>query len=184
MKYDPDIHHRRSIRLKNYDYSQQGMYFITLCTKNRDCIFGEINDEEIILNEYGIIVKKCWIEITDHYPFIEIDKFIIMPNHIHGIIIINNIREIRVQNIDPQQERINESKINKYQHIIPGSIGSIIRGYKIGVTKWFRQNTNIYEVWQRNYYENIIRNEDELTKIRDYIINNPLKWKEDEEYKE
>jgi putative transposase len=138
MKYDPSIHHRRSIRLKGYDYSQQGMYFITLCTKNRDCFFGEIKDEEIILNEYGIIANNCWLEIPDHYPLIEIDKFIIMPNHIHGILTINNFSEmsnIRVQNIEPQQEIINESKINKYQHIIPGSIGSIIRGYKIGMTK-------------------------------------------------
>jgi REP element-mobilizing transposase RayT len=123
----------------------------------------------MILNEYGKIVQRCWLEIPQHFPNVRLDEFIIMPNHIHGIIVINN--DVGVQNFEPLQ--------NKYQKIIPRSIGSIVRGFKIGVTKWFRENTNIYTVWQRNYYEHIIRNEKELNEIRKYIINNPLKWELD-----
>ena len=121
MKYNPDKHHRRSIRLQGYDYSQPGIYFITICTQNRERLFV-----------------------------------------------------VRVQNFEPLQNQ------NAYQHIIPTSIGSIIRGFKIGVTKGFRQNTDIYVVWQRNYYEHIIRNDVELYQIRQYIIDNPKKWKTDE----
>jgi len=149
MKYNPDKHHRRSIRLQGYDYSQPGIYFITLCTQNRECLFGEILNGEIRLNEFGKIAHQCWLEIPQHFPHVQLDEFVVMPDHIHGIIVLNNIVVVvvGVQNIEPLQNQ------NAYQHIIPRSIGSIIRGFKIGVTKKFRQNTDIYVVWQRNYYE-------------------------------
>jgi len=184
MKYNPDVHHRRSIRLKNYDYSQPGAYFITICTHNRECLFGDIVDGEMILNEYGEIAKKCWLEIPVHFPNVLLDEYVIMPNHVHGIIIINdNIGEnnhlpdiVGAKNFSPLH-------IPKFQSP-KRAIGSIIRGYKIGVTKWFRQKTEIYNVWQRNYYEHIIRNEGELNQIREYIINNPFNWQSDENYLE
>ena len=149
MKYNPDKHHRRSIRLQGYDYSQPGIYFITLCTQNRECLFGEILNGEMRLNEFGKIAHQCWLEIPQHFPHVQLDEFVVMPDHIHGIIVLNNIVVVvvGVQNIEPLQNQ------NAYQHIIPRSIGSIIRGFKIGVTKKFRQNTDIYVVWQRNYYE-------------------------------
>jgi len=149
MKYDPDKHHRRSIRLQGYDYSQPGIYFITLCRQNRECLFGEILNGEMRLNEFGKIAHQCWLEIPQHFPHVQLDEFVVMPDHIHGIIVLNNIVVVvvGVQNIEPLQNQ------NAYQHIIPRSIGSIIRGFKIGVTKKFRQNTDIYVVWQRNYYE-------------------------------
>ena len=154
MKYNPDKHHRRSIRLQGYDYSQRGAYFITLCTKNREHLFGEILNGEIQLNEFGKITQQCWLEIPNHFPNVQLDEFVIMPDHIHGIIVLNNIVGVGVQNIESRQQQQNiESRPrqqNAYQHIIPGSIGSIIRGFKIGVTKGFRQNTDIYVVWQRN----------------------------------
>ena len=154
MKYNPDKHHRRSIRLQGYDYSQRGAYFITLCTKNREHLFGEILNGEIQLNEFGKITQQCWLEIPNHFPNVQLDEFVIMPDHIHGIIVLNNIVGVGVQNIESRQQQQNiESRPrqqNAYQHIIPGSIGSIIRGFKIGVTKEFRQNTDIYVVWQRN----------------------------------
>ena len=171
MKYNHDIHHRRSIRLKSYDYSKPGAYFITLCVQSRQCLFGEMVKGEMKLNGYGKFALQFWLEIPDYYSNVELDKFIVMPNHIHGILIIKNT--VGVQNLEPLQ--------NKFQRIIPKSIGSIIRGYKIGVTKWFRNNTNIYSVWQRNYYEHIIRNEKELNQIREYISNNPLQWELDSE---
>ncbi len=178
MKFDPEKHHRRSIRLKGYDYSQPGAYFITICTKNRKFLFGNVINGKMILNDAGQIAQKCWLEIPNHYPNVILDEFIIMPNHIHGIIIINvganNNSPPHINNNPPQQPSLFRSP--------SGTIGSIIRGFKIGVTKWFRQNTDIYDVWQRNYYEHIIRNEQELNKIREYIINNPLKWELDKNY--
>lgn len=202
MKYNPDIHRRRSIRLKEYDYSKQNGYFVTILTRNRECLFGNIVDEKIDLNEGGEIVKKYWLSIPKHYPNVTLDDFVIMPNHIHGIIFIVGIQHLEplqkrcevhagAQDIEPIPDGVKDSvrvqrletlyQQNQYQHIIPESIGAIVRGFKIGVTKWFRKNTDIHDVWYRNYYEHIIRNENELNKIREYIINNPMKWESDDE---
>ena len=170
MKYNPEKHHRQSIRLKNYDYSQDGCYYITICTYNREELFGKIRRRttRCALFEIGIISEKFWQEIPTHFPYVELDEYIIMPNHIHGILILNR----GVQHVEPLR--------NKYQKIIPGSIGSIIRGYKASVTKWIRQNTDIYMVWQRNYHDHIIKHTKELNHIRKYIIENHRNWTEDE----
>ena len=193
MKYDPKKHNRRSIRLKNYDYSKSGAYFITICTKNRQCLFGEIVNGEMILNDGGKIVEKCWIDIPEHFPNAILDEFIIMPNHIHGIIILNeldfdNVGANMVVNVGANmvvdEGANNHSPLrNDRPHGTTRTIGSIIRGFKIGVTKWFRQNSNIKTVWQRNYYDHIIRNEIELIKIRKYIINNPKNWFNDNHFR-
>ncbi len=171
MPYNPEIHHRRSIRLKGYVYSQAGTYFVTICTQGRRCLFGDIINGETALNDAGKIAQQCWLEIPNHFPNTELDEFVIMPNHIHGIIFINDI--VGAKNFSPLR---NESK----PHSPSKTIGSNVRGFKIGVTKWLRQNTDIYNVWQRNYYEHIIRDERDLNQIRDYIINNPIKWALDE----
>ena len=172
MKFNAKVHKRKSIRLKGYDYSQQGMYFVTVCTYNHHFLFGHIAEERMILNNAGRFANKCWVEIQEHFTHVALDEFIIMPNHIHGIIIING-KNVGANNYSPLQ-------INQFRS--PSrTIGSMIRGFKIGVTKWFRANTNVYNVWQRNYYEHIIRNEKKLNKIREYIINNPLKWLLDRE---
>ena len=136
MKYNLVIHHRRSIRLQGYDYSLLGAYFVTICTQNRVCLFGEIADGKIVLNNAGKIAKQCWLEIPNHFPNVSLDQYVIMPNHVHGIIIINgnddktNMNNVGVQNFEPLQ-----IKQNQFRKIIPRSIGTIIRGYKIGVTK-------------------------------------------------
>ena len=119
-------------------------------------------------NELGRAVEKCWNDIPEHYPHIELDEYVIMPNHVHGILNIIDDVNVGVQNSEPLR--------NTYQHIIPKSICSAIRGYKLGVTKWARKNTDYFTVWQRNYYEHIIQNKDELHKIRKYIKYNPLNW--------
>ncbi len=175
MKYNPEKHRRRSIRVQGYDYSQPGWYFVTIVTHDRQNLFGRIENGKMILNDGGKIVRKCWLEIPDHYPNVNLDEFIVMPNHIHGIIDIAGVQNfVGVQNFEPLQRRR-----NKYQKIIPKSIGAITRGFKIGVTKWFRQNTDIHTVWQRNYWEHIIRNDTELYRIRNYIITNPQNWHKD-----
>jgi putative transposase len=194
-KYNPSVHHRRSIRLQGYDYSQAGLYFITICTHNRECWFGEIINKEMILNEAGKMADECWLNIPKHFPNTVLHEHVVMPNHIHGIIELKNKDiqvagddvasvvvpvdiGVRVQDFEPRRE----APKNAYQKIIPRSIGSIVRGYKIGVTKFFRDNTDIHKVWQRDFYENIIRNEQSYYRISQYIINNPRVWDDDKFY--
>lgn len=166
-------HNRRSIRLQGYNYAQSGLYFITLCTQNRAHLFGQIINGEMILNDAGMVAAKCWQDITVHFPKTKLHEYVIMPDHIHGI--IESIKIVGAQDFEPRLE-------NKFQQIIPQSIGSIIRGFKIGVTKWFRyenQGDQNMRVWQRNYYEHIIRSDAEYHRIANYIVNNPAKWSRD-----
>ena len=205
--YDPEKHHRCSIRLEGYDYSRSGAYFVTICVKNKENSLGKIIDGEMILSEIGKIAEKCWNEIPIHYPCVQLDKYVIMPNHIHGILkIIDNdyvwvenvgVKNVGAENLQPlrpqTQKNINmgienfqplhqlQSKINQYQMIIPKSLGSIVRGFKIGVTKWCNHQKYKHFAFQRNYHEHIVRNENELNRIREYIINNPLQWQFDRE---
>ncbi len=178
------IHNRHSIRLKGYDYSQAGLYFITICCHDKMRLFGEIENGGMKLNDAGIIADECWKEIPMHFPDAVLHEYIIMPNHIHGII---ELKQKNINNTDVGFEKTvvgieNFQSLqhqNKFQKMIPRSIGSIIKGFKIGVTKWFRSNTEIVTIWQRNYYEHIIRNRKSYQTISEYIINNPAKWKKD-----
>jgi REP element-mobilizing transposase RayT len=169
--HDSDKHHRRSLRLQGYDYTQEGAYFVTVCLKDRACLFGDISDGKMILNETGMMAEKHWHDIPTHFPHIELDEFVIMPNHVHGILSI--ITAVGAKNFSPLHSKQIQGPSK--------TIGSVIRGFKIGVTKWMRQNTPVYNVWQRNYYEHVIRDEDDLNRIRQYITENPLRWAEDEE---
>ena len=181
QKYNPNIHHRRSIRLKGYNYAQAGFYFITICCQDRACLFGDVVDGEMKLNDSGKIANGCWMEIPDHFPNAVLHKHIVMPNHIHGIIELKS-ESVGTENFPPHKNVANDTVgTNNHSSLRSPSktIGSIIRGFKIGVTKWMRQNTDVYDVWQRNYYEHIIRNEQSYQTITKYIINNPLKWAED-----
>jgi putative transposase len=178
MKYTPKIHHRRSIRLKEYDYSQEGGYFITLCSQNRKCVFGEIKDGVMRLSSVGDLAAQCWSEIPAHFENAELDEFVVMPNHIHGIIILKSL-SVGVQYIEPRQRR--EPQRNQFQGIIPKSVGSIIRSYKAAVTRQCRLSGFTDFQWQRNYYEHVIRDLDDLARIREYIANNVLQWYYDEE---
>lgn len=158
---------RRSIRLSGFDYSSNNLYFVTICTKNRQSIFVGADyhpPASIQFNEIGKIAKQYWEEIPQHYPYVSLDQYIIMPNHIHGIIMI---------------EHKTRADDNPPLHLVTGTLGAIIRGYKIGVTKWCRQNTDIFDVWQRNYYEHIIRNKNDLLRIQSYIHDNPINWHKD-----
>ncbi|WP_114779340.1 transposase [Botryobacter ruber] len=183
-KYNPQVHHRRSIRLRGYDYSQAGLYFITICTHERGCLFGEIIMQDMqyvmILNDAGKIAQEYWLQIPNHFPNTILHEYIIMPNHVHGII---ELTTVGVQNFEP----LHETRQNQFQKIIPRSIGSIVRGYKTGVTKWFRTTRSEdfpsqRAVWQRNFYEHIIRNEKSHQTISEYIIDNPAEWPDDKFY--
>lgn len=189
MNYNPKIHHRRSIRLKGYDYAQAGLYFITICTNHRQHIFGEVLNSQMILNAAGKMADECWQAIPKHFPNAILHEFVVMPNHVHGIIELTNL--VGAKNISPPQN-ISPHDPTGAKDISPRqaqfkspsmTIGSVVRGYKIGVTKWCRNNTNIFNVWQRDYYEHIIRNEMAFQRIARYIINNPANWKDDKFYK-
>ncbi len=185
MSYNPKIHHRRSIRLQWYDYSKAGFYFITLVCYNRKSFFGKIVSDSnqhnyMKLSSTGFTARSCWLEIPLHYPNVKLHEFIIMPDHLHGILEIKEKDDVFYGECRVKQ-------INKFQKIIPGSIGSILRGYKIGVTKWLRDKCLMEDwfmiereeivLWQRNYYEHIIRNEQEYFALSKYIKNNPKNWK-------
>lgn len=168
MKYDPNKHRRRSIRLKGYDYTQVGNYFITICTQSRKCIFGDIVDGMMLLSDAGKIVEKCWFDIPTHFPHVKLDEMIIMPNHVHGILSVtmNVDGYVGGDGVGPVGAK-NFSKLQDHDGIFrpngtSKTIGSVIRGFKIGVTKWMRQNTTVHDVWQRNYWERIVRDENEL----------------------
>jgi REP element-mobilizing transposase RayT len=180
-QYDPDKHHRRSIRLKGYDYTQEGAYFVTVCSFNRQCIFGEVIDGEVKLSDCGNIVKDRWTDIPIHFPHIEFDAFVVMPNHLHGIILI-------VGNIDEIDGRgtaccAPTTKTQGFGGLVAGSLPVIIRSFKSAVSKQINQMPGApsTKVWHRGFYEHVIRNDDELTRIRQYIDQNPLRWELDAE---
>jgi REP element-mobilizing transposase RayT len=225
-------YNRHSIRLRAYDYSKSGLYFITICTHNRWNFFGKIDSGIMLLNDAGKIANACWQEIPHHFSNIILHDFVIMPNHIHGIIEIANdgsynvgaknfspknpvdVAHAGAKNFSPKNPGdVSSVGAKKFSPKNPGdvssagaknfspknpgdvssagaknfsplqgpsrTIGSVVRGFKIGVTKWMRNNTNIYTVWQRNYYDHIIRNEQSYLIIANYIKTNPQKWTED-----
>ncbi len=168
MKSNTDIRGRRSIRLKEFDYSQPGAYFITVCTNGRQCMFGDIVDEEMILNDAGAIVRKVWEEIPRRFSAAKLGEFVIMPNHLHGIIVIVGAV------LAPPTEGAASSA---------PTLAEIIRAFK---SLSGRQVNRLLSrkgksLWQRNYYEHVIRNETELDRVRRYIVENPIKWDIDPE---
>lgn len=183
MKYDPAIHHRRSIRLQGYDYSQAGAYFVTLCTQNRECLFGKIVTGEMRMNDAGQIVADEWLKTAEIRDEIELYEWVVMPNHFHGIVVIADGRG------DPPVAPMNGTTISGEQGDRqvaptgpqPRSIGAVMAGFKSAVTKRINElrQTPGAKLRQRNYWEHIVRNEPELNRIREYIHNNPAQWELD-----
>jgi REP element-mobilizing transposase RayT len=185
-EFDPDKHHRRSVRLKEYDYAQPDGYFITIVTYQRECLFGEIVGEEMQLNKFGLVAQQQWEKLPKRFPNIELGTFVVMPNHVHMIIQIMD--ESRRGTAENQNDRDGElprraPTQEQFQKPVKGSIPTIIRSYKSAVS--YRINlmrgTNGVPVWQRNYYEHVIRNHEDWDRIHRYIESNPLLWAEDEE---
>jgi putative transposase len=211
MGYDPNKHHRKSIRLKGYDYSQAGLYFITICVQDRKHLFGKIIDGTMILNDFGTVAHQQWQKLQERFTNMKLDVFQIMPNHMHGIIVgagftpapndaidqndIHVQNDMVVQNVIPAQINIPVIDANPMAHIgagaspvptAPTAVGDIVGAYKSLVAnnclEIFKQKypgKMMGKLWQRNYYEHIIRDEQAYHRISEYIINNPKKWKED-----
>lgn len=189
--------HRRSLRLQGYDYTQAGAYFVTICTQSRACLFGDVVDEKMLLNEAGRIVQSEWEALPGRFSGIDVDASIVMPNHAHGILWINPVgaRFIAPHDAptvgapfmaphDPGADdrgaddpgAMNRGAMNRAP-----TLGEIIRAFKAVATRRLRQSGLSEFAWQRNYYEHIIRDESSLQGIREYIVNNPLQWALDRE---
>lgn len=176
MKFDPEKHHRRSIRLKGYDYSQPGAYFVTMVTQGRECLFGEIINGEMQLNVCGHSAETCWRAIPEHFPNVELGAYVIMPNHVHGIILI------RDKNEEPGTGTIYRAPTEEqFGKPVSGSLPTILRTFKAAVTRDLGRKFDVHNIWQRNYYEHVIRNEREWDRIHLYIEANPSRWAEDNE---
>lgn len=174
------VRQRKQIRLKKYDYSDAGWYYVTVCTQNRECLFGNIINNKIILNEFGNVIQQCWENIPNYFNNVELDEFQIMPNHVHGIIIIrNNVVGAR-------------SSRPMYSRPIPPSLGQIIGYFKYQSTKHInnlmegsedptptKKQYKFKQIFQRSFYDHIIRNEFDLNRIRQYIRDNPSNWNND-----
>ena len=213
MAYNPNIHHRRSVRLQGYDYSQAGLYFITICCDRRLCRFGNIENGEMKLNEFGKIAFDAWTKTPQLRPNVALGEFVIMPNHIHGIIYLLHSPDVvgkgelhspdvvgrgelhspdvvgkgELHSPDNKMNELHSSDNNNGECNSPlrgpsQTIGAIVRGYKSSVTKQLGIMGFDEKLWQRNYYEHIIRNEQSYNNISNYIINNPAKWQEDKFY--
>lgn len=165
---------RKSMRLKDHDYSQPGYYFITICTNAKACYFGEINNDQVEFNEAGEMIKQQWIAIPKRFSCLAMDRFVVMPNHLHGIIGIENPGEHKVRPYNQKEEIV--------------SIGDVIKAFKSLTTTLYIKNVRLKKwrsferkLWQRNYYEHVIRNGADLEEVRKYIELNPLKWALDKE---
>lgn len=164
---------RRSIRLKNFDYSKDGLFFITICTNRKRCIFGSIRQKQLKLSYWGEIAYACWNSIPQHFPQVILHEFVIMPNHVHGIIQICNAEALAsadgwVDDTQPGRARGTSR-----------TVGSIVRGFKIGVTKEIHRYYPKMQVWHRNYYEHYIQTQRRYDIITDYIRTNPERWNDD-----
>jgi len=180
MKYDPQKHHRRSIRIPGYDYSQAGAYFITMVTHGGACSFGGVVDGEVRLSDFGLIADECWRLIPEHFPAVELSAYVVMPNHVHGIIILHD-RDGRGTPDNHSTGTIYRARtpVEQFQKPTVGSIPTIIRTYKAAVTRRIGRELNFINIWQRNYYEHIIRSDDEHARIHQYIESNPANWATD-----
>lgn len=190
-KYNPNIHHRRSIRLKGYDYAHAGLYFVTICCQDRVCRFGEVVDGEMVLNELGTVAYMEWIKLTERFSNFELDVFQIMPNHIHGIILLNDIpvgagftpapNDLNAPNDgQPNDDKRATARVAPTVSDIVGAYKSLVANGCLDIYK--SKNETMGKLWQRNYYEHIIRNEQSYQRISEYIVNNPAKWADDKFY--
>ncbi len=179
MKNNPDIHHRRSIRLRQYDFSSAGAYFVTICTQGRECLFGEVVDEEMNLNDAGRQVSEWWLKSPGKFPAVALDEYMIMPNHFHGVVVLVGA--------DPRVRPDYGAVENAGGHMGP-PLQRVVQWFKTMTTNAYIRGVNEHgwlpfpgRLWQRNYYERVIRDERELDTARKYIQENPIKWHLDRE---
>lgn len=189
MKRFKNKYRSESARLKNWDYGSNAAYFVTICTQDRKCFFGHVVDGEMLLNEIGEIARDCWTQIPEHFPFVKLGEHVVMPNHVHGIVIIDKTDD--GQNDDPNERNVSHVETSKLgvssitnrtnaalEKWNSGTLGAIINQYKRAVTIRARKiHANF--AWQSRYHDHIIRNDQLYHRISEYIKNNPANWRED-----
>lgn len=198
MTFNPEIHHRRSIRLQGYDYAQAGAYFVTICVQNRQCLFGEIVEGKMRLGAAGAMMQTVWDEIPVHYPGVDIAEFVVMPNHVHGIILVGSTHRGYSPPNDPVgaaprgRPQSGAPQAGQPQGVAPTgvrrlSLSDVVHRYKTMTTKRYADGVKQWgwpafsgRLWQRNYWEHVIRNDADFLRISEYIQNNPLQWEQDE----
>ena len=174
------LKHRQPNRLSGYNYSWNGLYFVTICTKDRVSYFGDIVDFEMRLNECGEITKKYWAEIPKHFPLAKLDEWVIMPNHIHGIILIDDTNADTASVGDADLRPLQRTRASNPFPRTTMVLSKIIHGFKSSVTRIINDTQHDFQFqWQRSFHDHIIRDPESLEKIRLYIRNNPAKWHED-----
>jgi REP element-mobilizing transposase RayT len=202
MTYDPDIHHRRSIRLADYDYALEGTYFVTVCTESHLCLLGEITDGTMRLNESGRIVYDAWRDLPNHYPHVELDAFVVMPNHVHMIVVLipagagfkpapingpnTATTDIVGAGFEPAPiygpcstpSNVKRAGLKPAPTNLRHGLPEIVRAFKTFSSRRVNEHraTHGQPLWQRNYYEHVIRNDVDLNRIRQYIADNPARW--------
>lgn len=183
MKFDLEKRNRRSLRLKKYDYSQAGTYFVTICAQKRECLFGREVDGEIVLNDVGKTIGLVWSDLSSRYASVELDEIVIMPNHIHGIIVINDTDVGAGPLAAETNVGAGLALPDKGAASGAPTLGDVVRMFKSISTRNVNRllSRSGQHVWQRNYFDRIIRNEEELGRIRQYIADNPLQWHVDRE---
>ena len=172
MTLDRSVHHRHSVRLYDYDYSGPGAYFITICTLDRICLFGRVVNCDMVLSDIGDLVRQEWVNTESIRPYVTVDRFVVMPDHTHAIVVINAVQD--------SDTAATGEKGRADNGLMSGGVGEIVGQFKSVVTKRINRlrNSPGASVWQRNYYERIIRDERELNMVRQYIEQNPVRWGE------
>jgi putative transposase len=216
MNYNPDKHHRKSIRLKHYDYSQAGAYFVTMVTQHRQHFFGEIQQGDMILNAAGEMIDTIWYGLPQRFPHIELDMFVVMPNHVHGIIIqthespsiagaglvpaptaaknqppLRKTQQMKNETVFISKDAIGASTRDApTQSTIKPTLGDVVGAFKSLTTHAYIVGVREHgwspfdkRLWQRNYFERIVRDDAAMNNIRAYIQNNPKQWGKDSENK-
>jgi REP element-mobilizing transposase RayT len=169
----------KSARLQDWDYGSNAGYFVTVCVADRACHFGDVLNGKMQLSALGLWAEKCWLEIPDHFPFVVLDGFVAMPNHVHGILFID--KPVETQNVVETQNIASLPGNRNAFGPQSQNLASIIRGYKIGVTKYAKSN-QLNFAWQPRFHEHVIRNQESYLRITEYIQNNPLQWQLDKYY--
>lgn len=189
MRYDPNQHHRRSVRLKWYDYASPGAYFVTLCTQGHVCLVGEAADGEVALNGAGKMVMAAWEGLPGRFSFVGVDTHVVMPNHFHGIIAIEADAPADVDVGAPLVGAQRRVGTRRAATRAAPTLGEVVGAFKSLTTNDYIQGVRELgwqpfrkRLWQRSYYEHVIRNEGDLDHIREYIINNPARWLEDPDH--
>lgn len=190
------------MRLSGFDYSQPGEYFVTICTKDRVCWFGEIKGGKVRLSPIGMVVEEEWRKTEDVRTNVELDAFVVMPNHIHGIIVLKSLAETTGPVVSHATEMTNASETTnatettnalettqrvvstRNKTLMPNSLGSIVGQFKSVVTKRIHADGHHDFAWQPGYYDHVVRNEKDLERIREYIRLNPERWTSGDEFAE